>query len=411
MNLHKEISFEDEICDHLVAHDWLYEAGSAALYDRARAVYPLDLVAWIAVTQPKAWETLTHTHGAAAEGVLLDRVRKQLDDRGTLEVLRHGVDIIGLKASLALAQFKPALGMNADILARYAANRLRVVRQVHYSKANENSIDLVLFLNGLPVATVELKTDFTQSVEDAIDQYRFDRHPRPKGQNAEPLLGFPSGAVVHFAVSNSEVSMTTRLDGPATTFLPFNKGDHGGKGNPPNPNGHPTSYLWEEVWAREFWLEILGRYVVAEKDKKKQIAKLIFPRYHQLDATRKLISAVREEGAGGKYLIQHSAGSGKTNSIAWTAHFLADLHDAKDQKLFSTVIVVSDRNVIDGQLQDALAAFERTQGVVVTIKSDTGSKSGQLARRETSGSCKRRSPCLAFELTSMAATRSTSKSS
>jgi SWI2/SNF2 ATPase/Type I restriction enzyme R protein N terminus (HSDR_N)/Type I restriction modification DNA specificity domain len=385
MSLHQEISFEDEICGHLAAHNWSYEAGSAAHYDRARALFPSDLIAWIEATQSKAWETLTKTHGAAAEGELLDRVRKQLDDRGTLEVLRHGVDIIGLRHSLALAQFKPALSMNADILARYDSNRPRVVRQVHYSKANENALDLVLFLNGLPVATVELKTDFTQSVQDAIDQYRFDRNPKPKGQNAEPLLSFPSGALVHFAVSSSEVHMTTRLEGPATTFLPFNKGDNGAAGNPPDPNGHPTSYLWEDVWARDSWLEILGRYVVPEKDSKKQIAKFIFPRYHQLEATRKLVAAVREEGAGGKYLIQHSAGSGKTNSIAWTAHFLADLHDAKDQKLFSTVIVVSDRNVIDGQLQDALAAFERTQGVVVTIKSESASKSGQLAQALAQG--------------------------
>ena len=385
MTLHKEISFEDEICCHLAAHGWLYEADDVALYDRARALFPSDLVAWIVKTQPKAWETLKATHGAAAESVLLDRVRRQLDDRGTLDVLRHGVDIVGLRQSLALAQFKAALAMNADILARYAANRLRVIRQVHYSRSNENSLDLVLFLNGLPVATVELKSDFTQSVRDAIDQYRFDRNPKPKGQNAEPLLSFPSGALVHFAVSNCEVFMATRLEGPATRFLPFNKGDQGAAGNPPNPNGHPTSYLWEEVWARDSWLEILGRYIVPEKDTKKQIAKFIFPRYHQLDATRKLVNAVRDEGAGGKYLIQHSAGSGKTNSIAWTAHFLADLHDPKDHKLFSTVIVVSDRNVIDGQLQDALAAFERTQGVVVTIKSESGSKSGQLAQALAQG--------------------------
>ena len=251
MSVHKEVSFEDEICAHLAAHGWLYEAGAATLYDRPRAIFPPDLVAWIKATQPKAWETLSATHGAAAEGVLLDRLRKQLDDRGTLDVLRHGVEMVGIRHPISLAQFKPALAMNADIVARYTANRLRVVRQVHYSTVNENSIDLVLFLNGLPVATAELKTDFTQSVEDAVDQYRFDRTPRPKGQHAEPLLCFPSGALVHFAVSNSEVFMTTRLDGPATIFLPFNRGDHGGKGNPPNCNGHPTSYLWEEVFARE----------------------------------------------------------------------------------------------------------------------------------------------------------------
>jgi type I restriction enzyme, R subunit len=269
--------------------------------------------------------------------------------------------------------------MNADIVARYEANRLRVVRQVRYSPASENCIDLVLFLNGLPVATVELKTDFTQSVQDAVDQYRFDRPPHPKGQNREPLLSFPSGGLVHFAVSNNEVPMTTRLEGAATRFLPFNKGNDGGAGNKPHLNRHPTSYLWEEVWERDSWLEILGRYIVAQRDAKRQIKALIFPRYHQLDATRRLRAAVLAEGPGQKYLIQHSAGSRKTNSIAWSAHFLADLHDDANEKLFSTVIVVSDRNVIDSQLQEALADFERTKGVVTTIKSEGSSKSGQLA--------------------------------
>jgi type I restriction enzyme, R subunit len=222
-------------------------------------------------------------------------VRKQLYDRGTLDVLRHGVEMIGLKQQLSLAQFRPALAMNADIVARYDANRLRVVRQVRYSTANENCIDLVLFLNGLPVATVELKTDFTQGVRDAVDQYRFDRPPHPKGQSREPLLAFPSGAIVHFAVSNTEVRMTTRLEGPATRFLPFNKGNSGGAGNLSNPNGHATSYLWEEVWERESWLEIIGRYIVAPRDAKRQIKALIFPRYHQLDATRRLRAAVLAE--------------------------------------------------------------------------------------------------------------------
>ena len=383
--LHKEISFEDEVCAYLAANGWLYASGDAALYDRPRALFPADVLAWIAAAQPQAWEALQKTHGAAAEATLLDRIRKQLDDRGTLEVLRYGVELIGLKQPLTLAQFRPALAMNPDILTRYAANRLRVVRQVRYSTANENCIDLVLFLNGLPMATVELKTDFTQSVQDAIDQYREDRLPRPKGQNAEPLLSFPRGALVHFAVSNSDVHMTTRLAGPDTFFLPFNKGDGGGKGNPPNPKGHQTSYLWEEVWERGSWLEILGRYVVAERDSKNQITKLLFPRYHQLDATRKLTAAVLAEGPGHKYLIQHSAGSGKTNSIAWSAHFLADLHNAENEKLFSTVIVVSDRNVIDSQLQEALAAFERTKGVVATITNEGASKSGQLAQALADG--------------------------
>jgi type I restriction enzyme R subunit len=385
MNLHKEISFEAEICTNLASQGWLYAEGDATAYDRARALFHGDIVAWIQTTQPAAWATLTKNHGTAAETMLLDRIRKQLDERGTLDVLRHGVEMIGLRAPLALAQFKPALAMNPDILARYEANRLRVVRQVRYSEANQNAIDLVLFLNGLPVATVELKTDFTQSVQDAVDQYKFDRHPNPKGQGPEPLLSFPSGALVHFAVSNAEVMMTTRLGGPATRFLPFNKGHDGGKGNPPNPHGHPTAYLWEEIWQRHSWLEILGRYMVAERDAKKRIKSLIFPRFHQLDATRKLRAAILDEGAGGKFLIQHSAGSGKTNSIAWSAHFLTDLHDANHQKVFDTVLVVSDRNVIDTQLQEAIFNFERTTGVVATIKNDSGAKSGQLAEALAGG--------------------------
>jgi type I restriction enzyme R subunit len=383
--LHEEISFETEVCGVLAANGWLYAVGDAQAYDRARALFPADLIAWVQATQPKAWEALQKSHGASAETVLLDRVRKSLDDRGTLDVLRAGVEMIGVRAPVALTQFKPAMRMNPEIVARYEANRLRVVRQVRYSLANENSIDLVLFLNGVPVATVELKTDFTQSVEDAVDQYRFNRLPRPKGGAAEPLLSFPSGALVHFAVSNREVMMTTRLEGPATTFLPFNQGDAGGAGNPTPPFGHPTGYLWQEIWQRNSWLEILGRYFVTQKDEKKRINRIIFPRYHQLDATRKLLAGVLAERAGGKFLIQHSAGSGKTNSIAWAAHFLSELHDAEDEKLFSTVIVVSDRRVIDAQLQDAIFDFERVQGVVETIKNEGGAKGDQLAQALAAG--------------------------
>jgi len=374
-SLHKEIHFETEICEHLAANGWLHAEGDAAAYDRARTLFPADVLAWVQETEPKAWEALTKNHGTQAGETLLTRVLDQIDQRGTLDVLRHGVEILGLRQPLKLAQFKPALGINLEILARYAANRLRVVRQVRYSLHNENCIDLVLFLNGIPVATSELKTDFTQSIGDAIDQYRFDRHPRPKGQPPEPLLSFPNGALVHFAVSNNEVHMVTKLDGPATQFLPFNQGDHGAAGNPANPaGGHRTAYLWEQVWARKSWLDILGRYLIAQRDKKKQIARILVPRFHQLDVTRKLLAAVLAEGAGGKYLVQHSAGSGKTNSIAWTAHFLADLHDADNKKVFDTVLVVSDRTVIDTQLSEAIFDFERTSGVVATIKGNDGSK-------------------------------------
>ncbi len=385
MSLHKEVRFEDEICDHLAATGWLYDGAAGDRHDRARALFPDDLTAWVKESQPQVWEGLARANGIAAATVLADRVRKSIDERGVLDVLRNGVETVGVRGRISLAQFKPAMGMNPEIVRRYQANRLRVARQVKYSTANENCIDLVLYLNGIPVATVELKSDFTQSVADAIDQYRFDRLPRPKGGRDEPLLAFPGGALVHFAVSNSEVAMTTKLEGPATSFLPFNKGDHGAKGNPVNPNGHRTAYLWEEVWARDSWLEIVGRYMVTKRDAKKRITRVIFPRYHQLDATRKLAAQVLEEGPGGKFLIQHSAGSGKTNSIAWAAHMLSELHDDKDQKLFSSVIVVSDRNVIDTQLQEALFDFQRTAGVVATVRSESGSKSGQLAEALAAG--------------------------
>jgi len=382
MTLHKEIHFETEICAHLAANEWLYAPGDAAHFERDRALFAPDVLAWVEATQPAAMEALRKNHGTAAGETLLARLRAQLDQRGTLEVLRQGVELLGVRTPVKLAEFKPALGINPDILARYEANRLRVVRQVRYSLHNENNIDLVLFLNGVPVATVELKTDFTQSIADAIDQYRFDRSPRPTGragQAAEPLLSFPNGALVHFAVSNSEVHMVTRLQGPSTVFLPFNQGHEGGMGNPPRA-GHRTAYLWEEVWERESWLEILGRYLVTERDKRKQIVGTVFPRFHQLDVTRKLQAAVLADGPGGKYLVQHSAGSGKTKSIAWTAHFLAELHDAQQKKVFDSVLVVSDRNVIDSQLQDALFAFQRTPGVVATIKGESsGSKSAELA--------------------------------
>ena len=385
MSLHTEINLEVEICEHLAAHGWHYTPGDAAKYDRTLALYPDDLLAWVQTSQPKAWQALVKLHGEHAARSLSERVRTVIEQAGTIDALRHGAEMLGLPKKLLLAQFRPALGLNPEILERYTANRLRVVRQVRYSTHNENCFDLVLFLNGIPVATTELKTNFTQTIDDAVDQYRFDRHPHPKGQPPEPLLSFPAGALVHFAISNREVRMTTKLEGAATHFLPFNRGNDGAAGNPQNASGHRTAYLWQDVWQRDSWLEILGRYLVAGRDEKKQITRLIFPRYHQLDATRKLQEAVLRDGVGGRYLIQHSAGSGKTNSIAWSAHFLADLHDAAGTKLFDTIVVVSDRNVIDTQLQEAIFGFERTTGVVATIKGEGGSKSAELAEALSGG--------------------------
>lgn len=380
-NLHQEHHFEAEICQHLAAHGWLYAEGDAAQFNRTSGLFLPDLLAWIEATQPASFQRLIKTHGEALTAVLAERVRKNLNERGTLDVLRRGVEMLGLKEPLALAQFKPALAINPTIQAHYAANRLRVVRQVcHSPNSPKSELDLVLFLNGVAVATTELKSNFTQSVQDAVDQYRFDRHPQPKGGVLEPLLGFPGGALVHFAVSQSEVMMSTRLAGPTTTFLPFNRGNIGGAGNAPNPEGFATAYLWEEVWERESWLNILHRYLIGKRDDKKQLKSVIFPRYHQLDATRKLVTDVLLNGAGQRYLIQHSAGSGKTNSIAWTAHFLADLHDAENRKMFDSVLVISDRNVLDAQLQEAIFDFERTTGVVASITNENGSKSAQLGQ-------------------------------
>jgi type I restriction enzyme R subunit len=379
--LHQEHHFEAEICQHLAAHGWLYAEGDAARFDRASGLFLPDLLAWVEATQPDNFQRLAKTHGAALPQVLAERVRKNLGERGTLDVLRRGVEMLGLREPLMLAQFKPALALNPAIATAYAANRLRVVRQVCHSPNNPKAeLDLVLFVNGIPVATAELKSNFTQGVQDAVDQYRFDRHPQPKGGVLEPLLGFPGGALVHFAVSQSEVMMTTRLAGPETRFLPFNRGNAGAAGNPPNPDGFATAYLWEEVWERESWLDILHRYLIGKRDDKKQLKSVIFPRYHQLDATRKLVADVLANGVGERYLIQHSAGSGKTNSIAWTAHFLADLHDAEHKKLFDSVLVVSDRTVLDAQLQEAIFDFERTTGVVASITNEHGSKSAQLGQ-------------------------------
>lgn len=385
-SLHKELHFEAAICEHLLSHGWLYAEGDAANYDKQNALYLPDLLAWLEVTQPDSLQRLNKTHGAATAKNLAERVRKNLNDRGTLDVLRRGVEMLGLSKPLYLVQFKPALAINPVIQQHYAANRLRVVRQVHHSlNKGHESVDLVLFVNGIAVATLELKSDFTQSVEDAVDQYRFDRDPAPKGGTIEPLLAFPGGALVHFAVSQAEVQMTTRLAGTGTRFLPFNKGNNGAAGNAPNPDGYATSYLWEEVFSRDSWLEILGRYLIGKRNDKKQMTSVIFPRYHQLDATRKLVADVLANGAGERYLIQHSAGSGKTNSIAWTAHFLADLHGADNKKLFDSVLVVSDRTVLDSQLQEAIFDFERTTGVVESITNENGSKSAQLSQALKNG--------------------------
>jgi type I restriction enzyme, R subunit len=380
---HTEIHFEADIVKHLTDRGWL--EGDPAKYDRELALYPEDVIGWIQDTQPKAWDKLKATHNGATEKTLLSRLTQVLDKEGSLAVLRQGFK--DLSAKFDMCQFKPAQAINPEILNRYAEVRCRVVRQVRYSLSNENSIDLVFFINGIPVATAELKTDFTQTIDDAKNQYRFDRNPKdPGSKREEPLLAFKRRALVHFAVSTDEVWMATELRGKDTLFLPFNLGDHGGAGNPANPVGYRTAYWWERTLERDAWLNIVGRFVHLSREEKKNAdgkkevkERLIFPRFHQWESVTKLIATAKQEKAGHKFLIQHSAGSGKTNSIAWLAHQLSNLHDDADNKVFSSVIVITDRTILDQQLQDAIYQFEHKQGVVCRVTNE-GVKSAQLAQ-------------------------------
>ncbi len=396
MTQHREIVLEQEICDHLHAHGWLYSPNDSG-YDAELALYPEDVLGWLADTQPDELAKVVRTGGSDAERQqdewqLLRRLRKVLDldpatNGGVLHVLRNGFN--ERTAKLQMAQFKPATALNPVTLENYEKMRLRVMRQVHYSKKTPaKSLDLVLFVNGIPVATIELKTDFTQALANAEQQYRFDR-----ATAGEPLFAFGRGALVHFVVSNSEVKMTTKLAGPKTKFLPFNQGDNGAAGNPLNSDGSATAYFWEEILQPDTWLNILHRFVQyrveTETDpdtgKKTRTPKLIFPRYHQWRAVTRLLEAASTEGPGNRYLIQHSAGSGKTNSISWLAHQLSGLH-AHDEKLFDTVIVVTDRTVLDAQLREAIWQIDHQQGLVVPITGDTNeSKSAQLTRALTEG--------------------------
>ncbi|OJY56388.1 type I restriction endonuclease [Thiobacillus sp. 0-1251] len=383
--LHTEIHFEQEICGHLAAHGWLCSPDDSG-YDRELALFPEDVIAWLSETQPNEWAKVKAVHNDSSEKMLLKRLAELMDKDGSLSLLRHGFK--NVNARFDMCQFKPAQKMNPETLARYGKVRVRVMRQVHYCLSNQNSIDLVVFVNGIPVATLELKTDFTQSVKDAIHQYRHDRPVKdPVTKREEPLLAFKRRSLVHFAVSTDEVWMTTKLDGKETRFLPFNLGNDGGKGNPPNPDGYRTSYLWEHVLDRDAWLDILGRFVHLEKKQEtlpdgsvQEKQALIFPRFHQWEAVTQLVATARAEGPGMKYLVQHSAGSGKTNSISWLSHQLASLHDEADTKLFDSVIVITDRTVLDSQLQDAIYQFEHKHGVVVRITDEGGSKSSQLVK-------------------------------
>ena len=408
-----EFAFQNEMIQQLVANGWLL--GKPENYNRELALYEEDVLGFIKDTQDEQWQKFKALYPNDPEQTFLKRVASQLNKAdpnaankamrtfGTLGVLRHELRDRGTRFSLC--QFKPEHDLNPDTLTRYKKNRLRVVPELVYSpwsteehevetgvRAKKWRIDLVLFVNGLPIATLELKSEFKQAVQNAIKQYKTTRFAiDPATKKPEPLLTFKRGALVHFAVSQYEVFMATRLEGADTFFLPFNKGtEDGGAGNdvPQDINQYATDYLWNEVLLPDNLLNILARYVhlqIEEKEdwegRKYKKETLIFPRYHQWDVVNKLLNAARIEGPGHKYLIQHSAGSGKSNSIAWSAHQLSAIHTVEGNKLFDSVIVVTDRTVLDDQLQETISQFTSVEGVVGRINRNEGdgSKSEKLA--------------------------------
>ena len=380
MKTHTEARLGDAIVHHLCTAGGYelvdYAKGPAqGRFDRALALDPAGVLGFIEATQPKLWQGLQAIHGADTGKVVLDHLVKELDTKGLLKVLRQGFKCYG--RTLRVAQFAPGNGLNPQTLALYAQNRLTVTRELSYGLTHTNRLDLVLLLNGLPVVTAELKNPLSgQTVEDAKLQYKRERDGR------EPIFEFKKRTLVHFAVDPDEVWMCTRLSGDKTHFLPFNLGHAGRAGNPPAADGgYRTAYLWREVWQRDSLLDILGRFMHLEVREKRiatdegirKISRetMVFPRYHQLDAVRRLAAHAREHGSGRNYLVQHSAGSGKSNTIAWLAHRLSSLHDAQERKVFDSVIVVTDRRVLDQQLQNTIYQFEHKQGVVQKIDEDT----------------------------------------
>jgi len=371
-DVHKEKVFEQTMEEHLLANGYI--KGSPEDFDRDIALNNKIFFQFIEASQPKKWEKISKIHGPQVKAKVLQRLVKEIGQRGMLDVLRHGIDDYGVHFDMAY--FLPASGMNQGVIDLYNQNILTVTRQVKYKKGSDKSLDLVLGVNGFPLITAELKNPLTkQKVQHAIQQYRADRDPK------DLLFQFNRRALVHFAVDPDEVYMTTRLEGEHTRFLPFNKGRNRGAGNPDNPGGHRTAYLWEEVWKKDSLMDILGHFVQMEVKEKteggvtRKTEALIFPRYHQLDCVRKIIDDARAAGAGKSYLVEHSAGSGKSNSIGWLAHRLSSLHSSSDEPVFDSVVVITDRQVLDQQLQDTIYQFEHKQGVVQRIDEN----SAQLA--------------------------------
>ncbi len=384
MSITTEQTFESAIVESLIQHG-NYTQGNSPDYSPELGMFKYDVIAFLQNTQPKAWEKITAVHGSDADNRVIQRLFKELDLRGSLDVLRNGFVDYGVKFRMAF--FKPETGLNDETIELYDKNQLKVIRQVYYSNKNHpdsyrGSVDLVISLNGLPVATLELKNHFTgQTTDNAKKQYSTSR------DNKELLFAFKKRCLVHFAVDPDEVFMTSKIDAERTYWLPFNKGCNSGKGNPQNPDGYKTAYLWEEILTKDSLLDILYRFVHLQVEeyefegqtRKKE--KLIFPRFHQLDAVRKITTDAKENGAGKNYLIQHSAGSGKSNSIAWLAYRLSSLHNQNDERVFNSVIVITDRRVLDQQLQNTIYQFEHKTGVVQKIDQD----STQLANAIISG--------------------------
>jgi type I restriction enzyme R subunit len=379
MSQTNEHAFESYVEETLLTRGG-WKRGSNSEWDKERALFPAQVFAFIQDTQPRLWAEMKGLHAGGLETLLLATLVKELDAKGSLHVLRHGFKFYG--KTFRLAYFKPAHGANFEVIDLFNKNRLTVTRQVPCHPGDNRTLDMVLAVNGLPVATIELKNPGTgQNWRHAVRQYQEGRDPRA------PLFDFKKRALVHFAADPDEIHMTTRLAGEKTFFLPFNRGSHPGKiicgaGNPQHESGHRTGYFWEEVLQFESFLDILGHFMFLEKKEEKMddgrggyrwVTKetMVFPRYHQLDSVRRLVSAARGEGPGRNYLIQHSAGSGKTNSISWLSHRLASLHTTEDAKVFDCVVVITDRRVLDKQLQDAIYQIEHAQGVVKAIDQDS----------------------------------------
>lgn len=369
--IHTENTFEDVITEHLTTHGW--SSGNKADFDAKLALDKKAVLDFVKDSQIEKWNKFVQFYAKDAEDKFISRLVKELDLRGMLDCLRHGITDSGIK--FKLAYFKPDSNLNPETLKLYEKNKLYCTRQVKFSADNNKTIDLLLSINGLPVATCELKNQFTgQNVQHAIRQYRDDRDPR------ELIFQFKNHAkraLAHFALDSDEVYFTTKLDNKQTRFFPFNKGFETGAGNPPNPEGYKTAYFWEEILQKDSWLEIVGRFIHLQTDEYRVDGRLfkkyamIFPRYHQLDAVRRLSKDSKASGAGKNYLIQHSAGSGKSNSIAWLAYRLSSLYNKNDKRIFDSVIVVTDRNVLDQQLQNTIYQFEHKQGVVEKIDKDS----------------------------------------